>query len=133
MPTDEDLVTFATIARMAGVGRAAVVNWRRRHGGLDAVGGTEESPRFERAAAVQWLRGLGELPASGEKRSHRDADVMEAARAVLREELAATFPGPAPSCCGHVTCEGDEPCGYVIVAMIDGSVRCKCRQGGSPS
>ncbi|WP_331763845.1 hypothetical protein OH738_40870 (plasmid) [Streptomyces hirsutus] len=59
---DEDKVNLAQIARMAGVGRAAVVNWRRRHGGLDGTGGTQESPRFPRATAEQWLRDLDRLP-----------------------------------------------------------------------
>ena len=59
---DKDEVNLAQIARTAGVGRAAVVNWRRRHGGLNATGGTDESPRFPRAAAEQWLRDLGKLP-----------------------------------------------------------------------
>jgi hypothetical protein len=55
-------VNLSQIARMAGVGRVAVVNWRRCHGGLDATGGTEESPTFSRTAAEQWLRALGKLP-----------------------------------------------------------------------
>lgn len=57
-----DDVNLSQIARMAGVGRVAVVNWRRRHGGLDATGGTAESPTFPLAAAEQWLRALGKLP-----------------------------------------------------------------------
>jgi hypothetical protein len=60
--TDEDEVNLAQIARMAGVGRVVVVNWRRRHGGLAATGGTDESPSFPRAAAEQWLRDLDKLP-----------------------------------------------------------------------
>jgi hypothetical protein len=59
--SDPDDVNLSQIARIAGVGRVAVVNWRRRHGGLDATGGTDESPTFPRAAAEQWLRGLGKL------------------------------------------------------------------------
>ncbi|GGN40887.1 hypothetical protein [Streptomyces fuscichromogenes] len=59
---NHDVVNLSQIARMAGVGRAAVVNWRRRHGGLDATGGTAESPTFPLAAAEQWLRALGRLP-----------------------------------------------------------------------
>ena len=39
-------MNFSQIARMAGVGHAVVANWRRRHGGLDATGGTEESPHL---------------------------------------------------------------------------------------
>ncbi|MFI8888244.1 hypothetical protein [Streptomyces sp. NPDC053813] len=59
---DEYDVNLSQIARMARAGRAAVVNWRRRHGGLEATGGTDESPLFPRAAAEQWLRDLGKLP-----------------------------------------------------------------------
>ncbi|MFY0516146.1 hypothetical protein ACOMD4_38035 [Streptomyces anulatus] len=62
---DESEVTLSTIARMAGVGRAAVVHWRRRHGGLEASGGTDESPLFPRAAAERWLRDLDKLPEPG--------------------------------------------------------------------
>ncbi|MEV6425041.1 hypothetical protein [Streptomyces sp. NPDC051662] len=62
---DECKVNLSQIARMAGVGRAAVANWRRRHGGLEAVGGTDESPLFLRAAAEQWLRDLDKLPEPG--------------------------------------------------------------------
>ncbi|MFI6440050.1 hypothetical protein [Streptomyces sp. NPDC050759] len=59
---NDSQVNLSQIARMAGVGRVAVVNWRRRHGGLDATGGTKESPTFSRVAAEQWLRALGKLP-----------------------------------------------------------------------
>ncbi|MEV8344596.1 hypothetical protein [Streptomyces niveus] len=60
---DRDEVNLSQVAAVAGVGRAAVVCWRRRYGGLDATGGTNESPTFPRTAAVQWLRALGRLPA----------------------------------------------------------------------
>ncbi|WP_399553989.1 hypothetical protein [Streptomyces anulatus] len=72
---DEDDVTLSTIARMAGVGRAAVANWLRRHGGLEASGGTTESPLFPRAAAEQWLRDLDKLPEPGPARARRSAAV----------------------------------------------------------
>ncbi|MFF3127802.1 hypothetical protein ACFVRD_37160 [Streptomyces sp. NPDC057908] len=62
---DEYKVNLSQIARMAGVGRAAVANWWRRHGGLEATGGTDESPLFPRAAAEQWLRDLDKLPEPG--------------------------------------------------------------------
>lgn len=58
---------------------------------------------------------------------------MAAARAVIRDALAEAFPGPAPECCGHVTCGSGAPtCDYVIVAMVDGTVRCQCRGVVSP-
>ncbi|MEU9334958.1 N-6 DNA methylase [Streptomyces sp. NPDC048290] len=55
-------VTAAGIARLAGVGRAAVSNWRRRHADFPKpVGGTETSPSFALAEVERWLRGQGKL------------------------------------------------------------------------
>ncbi|MFJ5026941.1 N-6 DNA methylase [Streptomyces sp. NPDC088560] len=55
-------VTAAGIARLAGVGRAAVSNWRRRHADFPKpVGGTETSPSFALTAVEAWLRKQGKL------------------------------------------------------------------------
>ncbi|WP_189217911.1 MULTISPECIES: N-6 DNA methylase [Streptomyces] len=55
-------VTAAGIARLAGVGRAAVSNWRRRHADFPRpVGGTENSPSYALAEVEAWLRGQGKL------------------------------------------------------------------------
>ncbi|MFF4804810.1 N-6 DNA methylase [Streptomyces sp. NPDC001351] len=55
-------VTAAGIARLAGVGRAAVSNWRRRHPDFPKpVGGTETSPSFALAEIEAWLRKQGKL------------------------------------------------------------------------
>ncbi len=55
-------VTAAGIARLAGVGRAAVSNWRRRHADFPKpVGGTETSPAFALAEVESWLRDQGKL------------------------------------------------------------------------
>ncbi|WP_328549306.1 N-6 DNA methylase [Streptomyces platensis] len=55
-------VTAAGIARLAGVGRAAVSNWRRRHADFPKpVGGTETSPAFALRDIEQWLRDQGKL------------------------------------------------------------------------
>ncbi|MFE2041023.1 N-6 DNA methylase [Streptomyces sp. NPDC059477] len=55
-------VTAAGIARLAGVGRAAVSNWRRRHADFPKpVGGTETSPSFALAEVERWLRHQGKL------------------------------------------------------------------------
>ncbi|MGX1883234.1 N-6 DNA methylase [Streptomyces sp. NPDC055287] len=55
-------VTAAGIARLAGVGRAAVSNWRRRHTDFPKpVGGTETSPSFALAEVEQWLRDQGKI------------------------------------------------------------------------
>ncbi|MEU3721511.1 hypothetical protein [Streptomyces sp. NPDC031705] len=51
-----DRVQLGDVARMARVGRAAVVNWRRRHPDFHAAaGGTEVHPQFDRPAVVAWL------------------------------------------------------------------------------
>ncbi|MCM1964935.1 N-6 DNA methylase [Streptomyces sp. G1] len=55
-------MTAAEIARLAGVGRAAVSNWRRRHADFPRpVGGTETSPSFALAQVTDWLRAQGKL------------------------------------------------------------------------
>ncbi|WFB11746.1 N-6 DNA methylase [Streptomyces sp. LX-29] len=55
-------MTAAGIARLAGVGRAAVSNWRRRHADFPKpVGGTETSPTFALDAIEHWLRAQGKL------------------------------------------------------------------------
>ncbi|MFJ2403869.1 N-6 DNA methylase [Streptomyces xanthochromogenes] len=62
MPEHAAEVTAATIARLAGVGRAAVSNWRRRHADFPKpVGGTETSPSFALHEVEQWLHAQGKL------------------------------------------------------------------------
>ncbi|MEU4093803.1 N-6 DNA methylase [Streptomyces sp. NPDC026673] len=62
MPDNAAEVTAAGIARLAGVGRAAVSNWRRRHADFPKpVGGTDTSPTFALAEVESWLRGQGKL------------------------------------------------------------------------
>ncbi|SCG70281.1 N-6 DNA methylase [Micromonospora halophytica] len=56
-------ITAAEIARLAGVGRAAVSNWRKRHADFPTpVGGTAASPEFDLIQVEQWLRAQGKLP-----------------------------------------------------------------------
>ncbi|MFI8852691.1 N-6 DNA methylase [Streptomyces sp. 891-h] len=60
--SDGTEVTAAAIARLAGVGRAAVSNWRRRYADFPRpVGGTETSPTFSLAQVESWLRDQGKL------------------------------------------------------------------------
>ncbi|MET9055123.1 N-6 DNA methylase [Streptomyces bacillaris] len=62
MPEQTTEVTAAGIARLAGVGRAAVSNWRRRHADFPKpVGGTETSPSFALSEVERWLRDQGKL------------------------------------------------------------------------
>ncbi|MFB7288120.1 N-6 DNA methylase [Actinacidiphila glaucinigra] len=55
-PNAEALVTAAEIGRMAGVTRAAVSNWRRRHDDFPAPAtGSTSSPLFSLAEVQAWL------------------------------------------------------------------------------
>ncbi|MBT2400394.1 N-6 DNA methylase [Streptomyces sp. ISL-100] len=59
-------VTLAGIARIAGVGRAAVSNWRRRHDSFPTpVGGTDASPLFSLDDVERWLHAQGKIERVG--------------------------------------------------------------------
>jgi len=59
---DRPEVTAVEIARLAGVGRAAVSNWRRRHPDFPRpVGGTDTSPTFRLDQIEEWLRAQGKI------------------------------------------------------------------------
>ena len=59
-PEGRELITAAAIARMAGVGRAAVSNWRKRHPEFPKpTGGSPNSPTFDRAEVLAWLKETG--------------------------------------------------------------------------
>ena len=92
MSDEEDAeLTAAAIARLAGVGRAAVSNWRRRYPQFPKpVGGSESSPTFSRAEVEAWLSATGKADqlatagrtATGTQRvtdslaAHEDAKVL---------------------------------------------------------
>ncbi|MEU3606067.1 N-6 DNA methylase [Streptomyces sp. NPDC035033] len=58
-------LTLAGIARLAGVGRAAVSNWRRRHDDFPVpVGGTDASPQFSLDGVEAWLIRHGKVDES---------------------------------------------------------------------
>ena len=57
---EHEEITAAAIARLAGVGRAAVSNWRKRYPGFpQPAGGSPASPTFDRAEVVAWLTATG--------------------------------------------------------------------------
>lgn len=79
--------TAAEIARLAGVTRAAVSNWRRRRSDFPApVGGTSASPLFSLAEVRQWLDGQRDgREVSGEVR------LWQALRGAYGEEMAGAL------------------------------------------
>ncbi|MFD9888307.1 class I SAM-dependent DNA methyltransferase [Amycolatopsis sp. NPDC059027] len=57
---DDATISAVEIARLAGVGRAAVSNWRRRYADFPApTGGTASSPLFSLAAVQSWMAARG--------------------------------------------------------------------------
>ncbi|MGI5144321.1 N-6 DNA methylase [Streptomyces sp. CA-106110] len=60
MPKPSAQVTAAEISRLAGVTRATVSNWRRRHADFPApAGGTDTSPLYDLEAVRAWLDSRG--------------------------------------------------------------------------
>ncbi|THA72147.1 N-6 DNA methylase [Streptomyces sp. A0958] len=61
-------VSLAEIARLAGVGRAAVSNWRRRHPSFPVrIAGTDVNPQFSLTDIENWLRENKKLKKSVER------------------------------------------------------------------
>ncbi|MET8337649.1 N-6 DNA methylase [Streptosporangium canum] len=97
-------VTLAEIARIAGVGRAAVSNWRRRHESFPApVGGTDTSPQFALSQVEEWLQRQGKITEVGSRErlwpefeALGDRDAMGAAIAATGARLAPAGSGEEP-------------------------------------
>ncbi|MGY5059129.1 N-6 DNA methylase [Streptomyces sp. 900105755] len=84
MPQPSAQVTAAEISRIAGVTRATVSNWRRRHDDFPAPsGGNESSPLYDLEAVRAWLRSRGQASA---------AAPAEELRTLLRLHPAGTGP-----------------------------------------
>ncbi|MEV6057411.1 N-6 DNA methylase [Streptomyces sp. NPDC052107] len=65
MPKPSAQVTAAEISRLAGVTRATVSNWRRRHADFPApAGGTDTSPLYDLEAVRAWLDSRGHATAA---------------------------------------------------------------------
>ncbi|MEV5384669.1 N-6 DNA methylase [Streptomyces sp. NPDC052721] len=65
MPQSSAQVTAAEISRIAGVTRATVSNWRRRHQDFpEPSGGTESSPLYDLDAVRAWLASRGHASAA---------------------------------------------------------------------
>jgi SAM-dependent methyltransferase len=65
MPQSSARVTAAEISRIAGVTRATVSNWRRRHEDFPTPsGGTDSSPLYDLEAVRAWLAARGHVSAA---------------------------------------------------------------------
>ncbi|WP_425245593.1 N-6 DNA methylase [Streptomyces sp. NEAU-NA10] len=65
MPQTSAQVTAAEISRIAGVTRATVSNWRRRHDDFPAPsGGTDSSPLYDLQSVRAWLASRGHASAA---------------------------------------------------------------------
>ncbi|MCR6481272.1 SAM-dependent methyltransferase [Amycolatopsis sp. OK19-0408] len=91
---DSATVSAADIARLAGVGRAAVSNWRRRYPDFpQPVGGTASSPLFGLADVTGWFHARGkpfELSA-GERAWQRLRALGDDLGLAARVSLAGAF------------------------------------------
>lgn len=59
MPNNRSLLTPSDIAERAGVSRAAVSNWRKRHSDFPGPAGEDSKPLFEEQEVRQWLEQHG--------------------------------------------------------------------------
>lgn len=74
MPKPSAQVTAADISRLAGVTRATVSNWRRRHPDFpEPSGGTDTSPLYDLPAVRQWLETRGHTSAASSAEELRSA------------------------------------------------------------
>lgn len=94
--TVSDEVTAADIARIAGVGRAAVSNWRRRYPDFPRpVGGPPNSPTFSLAAVETWLASNGRSVTPAGSSVVTDTALPRAMAALLPPLAAGTVLDPA--------------------------------------
>ncbi|MCL8014241.1 N-6 DNA methylase [Streptomyces sp. AS02] len=83
--SDGPLVTGAEIARLAGVTRAAVSNWRRRYDDFPApAGGAANSPLYALAEVQEWL----DRQRKGQEVSP-EVELWQAMRAAYGEQMVA--------------------------------------------
>jgi methylase of polypeptide subunit release factors len=85
MPKPSAQVTAADISRLAGVTRATVSNWRRRHADFPGPsGGTDASPLYDLAAVQAWLAERGHTAAASAAEELRAALRLRGAAAATR-------------------------------------------------
>ncbi|MEU5170166.1 N-6 DNA methylase [Streptomyces mutomycini] len=109
------LVTGAEIARLAGVTRAAVSNWRRRYGDFPTpAGGGANSPLYALAEVQEWL----DRQRKGQEVSP-EVELWQAMRAAYGEQMIAGLAQVAEVLAGEVGSEVPEG----IATRVQGLVR----------
>ncbi|QIQ04466.1 N-6 DNA methylase [Streptomyces liangshanensis] len=123
MPENAAEVTAAGIARLAGVGRAAVSNWRRRHADFpQPVGGTETSPSFALGEVERWLRDQGklaEVPLRERVWQEVSGDPAGAASALIRTGCALLLVHERPMVWLELAAAGDVRFAELLPAALD--------------
>ncbi|WP_406516441.1 N-6 DNA methylase [Streptomyces sp. NBC_00134] len=103
------LVTGAEIARLAGVTRAAVSNWRRRYEDFPpAVGGSASSPLFVWDAVQEWLDGRDKS-----QEVSLEVQTWQALRAAYGDATAAAVAAAVEHLAGDAARMTDGPTGPV--------------------
>ena len=113
--TDEGVLTTDEIARVAGVARGTVSEWRRRHAGFPAsVGGTGRGPVFNGAEVEAWLAGAGRWELVPGGRLWRE--VNHAARGTSLGQIVAAVAAAVTPPADRQAPERDLPAGLAWVA-----------------
>ncbi|MFE7132992.1 class I SAM-dependent DNA methyltransferase [Streptomyces sp. NPDC057638] len=124
MPENASEVTAAGIARLAGVGRAAVSNWRRRHADFPKpVGGTETSPSFALTEVEEWLRAQGklaEVPPRERVWQQLAGDPSAAAPALVRTGCALLLLRERPTLWQELAREDDLALARLLPTALEG-------------
>ncbi|MFF0308128.1 N-6 DNA methylase [Streptosporangium sp. NPDC004379] len=122
---DSATVAAADIARLAGVGRAAVSNWRRRFEDFPApVGGTSSSPLFSLTEVEEWLRRQGKLAEVplGERvwqELRADVEDLRLAEAVGRVGAFLLFLDRSPKTWAKLARKDDDALSESLAAELD--------------
>ncbi|MFE9401876.1 N-6 DNA methylase [Streptomyces sp. NPDC006530] len=134
MPDQAVEVTAAAIARLAGVGRAAVSNWRRRHADFPKpVGGTEASPSFALHEVERWLRDQGkvaEVPLRERIWQQLSAHPAGALAALIHAGCALLVVAEHPRCGRELAGLGDAEMAERLPALIDEVLEKRFGQAG---
>ncbi|WP_157601596.1 HsdM family class I SAM-dependent methyltransferase, partial [Saccharomonospora halophila] len=122
MPDLTAQVTAAEISRLAGVTRATVSNWRRRHPDFPSpTGGTDTSPTYALESVREWLSERGQLPeATAEAELHLALRGASDGRAVARQLLPLVPPlvGLSSGGSGTLADLPEESCGAELAAAL---------------